>query len=78
MQLVGAEYWKADADQNLTTDSDRPSLFGRTFDGLMEGHNPSGTLPGAGMPGHYDLHVWFWKRHPSGMFAIWNPDVSCK
>jgi hypothetical protein len=78
MQLVGAEYWKPDADQNLTTDSDRPSLFGRAFDGPMEGHNPPGTLPGTGMPRHYDLHVWFWKRNPSGLFAIWNPDVSCK
>lgn len=47
-----------------------PSLFGRTFDGPMAGHAP-------GMPWHYDLHVWVWKRNPSGMFAQWNPRVHC-
>jgi hypothetical protein len=23
------------------------------------------------------LHVWVWKRNPSGMFADWNPNVNC-
>jgi hypothetical protein len=23
------------------------------------------------------LHVWVWKRNPSGMYADWNPDVNC-
>jgi hypothetical protein len=23
------------------------------------------------------LHVWVWKHNPSGMFADWNPQVSC-
>jgi hypothetical protein len=69
-QLVAAEYFKPDADQNVKTDGDRPSLFGRAFDGPMLGHAP-------GMPIHYDLHVWLWKHNPSGMFAPWNPDVSC-
>jgi hypothetical protein len=70
LELVGLEYWKADADQNLATDDDRPTLFGRAFDGPMLGHAP-------GMPIHYDLHVWLYKRNPSGMFAVWNPDVHC-
>lgn len=25
----------------------------------------------------YELHVWAWKDNPSGMFADWNPQVSC-
>jgi hypothetical protein len=66
LRLVGVEYWKADADQNLATDDDRPSVFGVPFDGPMEGHNPF-------MPRHYDLHVWIWHHNPSGMFAQWNP-----
>jgi hypothetical protein len=70
LQLVAAEYFKPDADQNVQTDGDRPSIFGRAFDGPMLGHAP-------GMPIHYDLHVWLWKHNPSGMFAPWNPDVSC-
>lgn len=70
LQLVAAEYFKPDADQNVKTDGDRPSLFGRAFDGPMLGHAP-------GMPIHYDLHVWLWKHNPSGLFAPWNPDVTC-
>jgi hypothetical protein len=70
LQLVAAEYFQPDADQNVKTDPDRPSLFGRAFDGPMVGHAP-------GMPIHYDLHVWLWKHNPSGTFAPWNPDVSC-
>jgi hypothetical protein len=69
-QLVAAEYFKPDADQSVKTSDDRPSLFGRAFDGPMVGHAP-------GMPIHYDLHVWLWKHNPSGMFAPWNPDVTC-
>jgi hypothetical protein len=70
LELVGVEYWKADADQSLATAGDRPALFGRTFDGPMPGHNPQ-------MPVHYDLHVWVAEANPSGLFALFNPAVSC-
>ncbi len=48
-----------------------PSMFGQTFQGPMPGHVP-------GMPWHYDLHVWIWRPNPSGMFAQWNPSISCQ
>src|SRR5581483_10517262 len=51
LKLVAVEYWRADADQDLTTDPDRPILARIPFDGPMEGHDPA-------MPRHYDLHVW--------------------
>ncbi len=70
LKLVGVEYFKADADQNLGTAGDRPSLFGRGFDGPMPGHNPM-------MPIHYDLHVWVAEANPSGVFALGNPALSC-
>lgn len=70
LRLVGVEYLKVDADQNLATDDDRPSLFGRPFDGPMPGHVP-------GMPVHYELHVWLWQANPNGLFASWNPRVTC-
>jgi hypothetical protein len=47
-----------------------PQLFGQTFQGPMPGHVPS-------MPWHWDLHVWVWANNPSGMFAQWNPALSC-
>jgi hypothetical protein len=72
LKLVGVEYWKRDADQNLATAGDRPTLFGQAFDGPMPGHG----APGA-MPIHYDLHVWVAEKNPSGVFAMFNPEVSC-
>ena len=69
-RLVAAEYFKADADQDLTTDGDRPSLWGRPFEGPMPGHVP-------GMPWHWDLHAWVWANNPTGLFEPWNPAISC-
>jgi len=70
LKLVGIEYRKDDADQNLATAEDRPTGFERPFDGPMAGHIP-------GDPVHYDLHVWVYRPNPSGMFAPFNPAVSC-
>jgi hypothetical protein len=70
LRLVGVEYWKADADQNLATSGDRPSLFGVPFDGPMPGHNPT-------MPVHYDLHVWLWEDNPLGLFFPVNSNLAC-
>ena len=70
LRLVGVEYWKADADGDLATDDDRPSLFGQPFDGPFEGHYP-------GMPVHYDLHVWLFEKNLRGTFAPFNPAVHC-
>jgi hypothetical protein len=70
LRLGAVEYFQADADQDLATDPDRPSLFGLPFDGPMLGHEP-------GMPIHYDLHVWLYRHNPAGLFAAWNPRVHC-
>ena len=64
LRLVGVEYWRAAAA------GPKPMLFGQPFEGPMAGHAP-------GMPVHYDLHVWIWAHNPSGMFAQYNPAVSC-
>jgi len=71
LKLVGVEYFVVDADQDLSTDADRPYLFGVVpFNGPMEGHEP-------GMPIHYDLHAWIWKGNPDGVFEDFNPKVRC-
>ncbi|WP_030443335.1 hypothetical protein [Actinoplanes subtropicus] len=74
-RLAALEYFRADADQNLETDQDRPTLFGHPFNGPMPGHPlPPGRPP---MPIHYDLHVWLYQNNPSGEFATTNPQVDC-
>lgn len=70
LKLVAVEYVKFDADGSLLTDDDRPFFFGQPFDGPMPGHNP-------GMPVHYDLHVWVAEENPNGVYAQWNPALSC-
>jgi hypothetical protein len=73
LELVGVEYMRIAADQNPADgfdQSDKPSLFGRAFDGIMPGHAPW-------MGWHYDQHVWVAEENSSGLFALFNPALSC-
>lgn len=49
----------------------RPSLFGQTFENGPPIPTPGGMVP------TYALHAWVWQPNPSGMFAAFNPAVSC-
>lgn len=68
LRLVAAE-WFVPTQATAT----RPTLFGRSFDGPMEGHHP--IMPPEAH--HWDLHVWLWKSNPAGMFSPTNPSVRC-
>lgn len=70
LRLGAAEYLAVDADQDVATDTDRPTLMGHAFDGPMQGHEP-------GMPVHYDLHAWVFTENPAGELADFNPSVTC-
>jgi hypothetical protein len=70
LRLAGVEWFRPDADQDLSTTVDRPSIAGLPFDGPMEGHDP-------GMPRHYDLHAWIWDWNPAGVFKQFNPTLHC-
>ncbi|MFF5018509.1 hypothetical protein [Streptomyces sp. NPDC001165] len=65
-RLVGVEWVVPVTGKNMK----RPRLFGQDFQGPMAGHYP-------GMPTHYDLHVWLYKKNPRGLFSQWNPTVKC-
>lgn len=70
MRLVGVEYlvfaeaWNA---KNKVP----PVLMGQVF-------NYAGSPNRYGIPANYYLHVWASKSNPKGMFADWNPMVSCE
>ena len=70
MKLVALEYvvfkkaWKAEHPTG------RPQLFGQEFE-LVGADNRYG------LPAFYELHLWAWKKNPSGMFEDWNPRVTC-
>ncbi|MGW6822505.1 hypothetical protein [Streptomyces sp. NPDC055005] len=69
-RLTGVQWLVYDKDQDLTTDGDRPKLFGRSFTGPLRGHFP-------GQPVHYALHMWLWKENPKGTYETYNPAVTC-
>lgn len=61
MKLVGMEYI---VPIDAWTGDSPPMLLGQT----MHRHS---ALP------IYKLHIWLWQRNPRGVFADWNPAVSC-
>ena len=61
LHLVGVEYIIPFA---AWTGESAPTLYGETF------HRNEAL-------GLWALHVWIWQPNPSGMFADWNPNVSC-
>ncbi|HEV7388193.1 MAG TPA: hypothetical protein VGN73_06265 [Gemmatimonadaceae bacterium] len=67
--LAGAE-WFVPAQ---VAGSTPPTIFGHALAGPMDGHEP--IIPASLR--HYDLHVWFWKDNPKGMFTSTNAAVKC-
>ncbi|HYW31608.1 MAG TPA: hypothetical protein VE869_08885 [Gemmatimonas sp.] len=70
LQLVAVEYlvWRAPWDAAHPTTP--PSFLGAEFD-------KSFGQASHGLPDHYELHVWLWRHNANGVFAAWNPKVSC-
>jgi hypothetical protein len=70
MRLVAVEYAIVQQAWHAAGHQDAPSFLGHGFD----------VLPGndaAGRPTLYTLHAWVWQPNPSGMFAPFNPRISC-
>lgn len=61
LKLVGVDYV---VPFDKWTSPNAPTLLGRPF---MR-NEPLGV---------WALHIWAWRKNPSGVFAMWNPDVSC-
>ena len=77
LKLIGVEYWFSIGPPNIPVDrlprplAPAPVIFGRSMEGPMDPHEE-------GQPPHYDLHAWVWQGNPSGVFAQFNPNVSCE
>jgi hypothetical protein len=69
LQLVAVEYVVL-ADAWNAKNQAPPVLMGQLF-------NYVGAPNRYGLPAFYELHVWAWKTNPDGVFADWNPNVSC-
>jgi hypothetical protein len=69
LQLVAVEFL-VDAQQWDAANDGQPVVGGQLL-------NYVGAPNRLRLPAHYELHVWAWKRNSSGIFADWNPRVSC-
>lgn len=69
LKLTGAEWFMPVQAANGTV----PAIFGQTLLGPMNGHEP--IIPASLR--HYDLHVWFYKDNPGGIFTSTNKAVKC-
>lgn len=54
-----------------------PKYRGRDFD-YMEDNPATPRDEAHGFAPHYDLHLWIFERNPSGLYAQWNPNVTCR
>ena len=57
-------------------DTKRPKLFGQEFEGPVVA-DKSTPLQRINLT-VYDLHVWFWRENPDGLFTRTNPDLPCR
>lgn len=72
MQLGAVEYVVFASDW---TGEDPPELFGHSFH-YMPGQDEANPNR-YGLPAFWELHAWVWTPNPNGMFADWNPRVTC-
>ena len=69
LHLVAVEYLVLAAAWHANNPTP-PELLGQLF-------HYYGSPNRYGLDPYYELHVWAWKDNPNGMFADWNPKVSC-
>lgn len=68
--LVFAKTWHAAGNERP------PSFQGVEYDSMKD--DPATTIDEAHMfEPHYDRHVWLYRDNPNGVFAQFNPKVSC-
>lgn len=68
--LVFQKSWHAAGNQRP------PSFHGVEYDTMQD--DPATKVDEAHMfEPHYDRHVWLYRENPNGMFAPFNPKVSC-
>ena len=77
LQLVAVENLVFQKSWHAAGNTKPPSFHGVEWDTMQD--DPATKIDEAHMfEPHYDRHVWLYRENPSGMFAQFNPNVSCK
>jgi hypothetical protein len=76
LRLVAVENLVFAAAWHAAGHSEPPSFHGVRWDSMKD--DPSTAIDEAHMfEPHYDRHVWLYRRNPNGVFAQFNPMVTC-
>jgi hypothetical protein len=77
LQLVAVENLVFQKSWHAAGNKKPPSFHGVEYDTMQD--DPKTKVDEAHMfEPHYDRHVWLYRENPNGMFAQFNPNVSCK
>jgi hypothetical protein len=76
LELVAVENLVFEASWKAAGNAERPTYQGVPYDHMFD--NPKTAIDEAHMfEPHFDRHVWVWRDNPNGVFAQFNPTVSC-
>lgn len=76
LQLVAVENLVFRKSWEAAGNTKAPTFHGQAWDEMTD--DPATKVDEAHMfEPHYDRHVWLYRENPSGMFAQFNPNVSC-
>ncbi len=70
LRLTGADFLVLASTWDALHPGETPQIMGQLLH-LFEAPNRFG------LPAFYTLHVWAWKKSPTGTFANWHANVSC-
>ncbi len=77
LALVAVENLVFQASWHAAGHAERPSFHGIPYDHMFD--DPATAVDEAHLfEPHYDRHVWVYRDNPSGVFAPFNPDVTCR
>ena len=77
LELVAVENLVFQKSWHAAGNQEPPTFHGVAYDNMKD--DPSTKIDEAHMfEPHYDRHVWLYRENPNGMFAQFNPNVSCK
>ena len=71
MELVAVEYVVFRSAWRKEHPAGRPKLLGQRFSLVKEGNR-------YGLPAFFELHVWAFRHNQNGLFADYNPRVTCE
>ena len=76
LELVGVENLVFADAWHAAGHSPPPSFHGRPYE-RMEDDPATAADEAHGVAPHYDRHVWLFRANPNGVFAPFNPNVTC-